>query len=37
MEIILVAVIMGVSYFVGCYLGHKLFVRKFKKQLTHLL
>lgn len=37
MTAFILAAVIAVSYFGGCYVGHKLFVKKFKKQLTNLL
>ena len=37
MTAFILAAVIAVSYFGGCYVGHKLFVKKFKKQLTHWL
>ena len=37
MGTLILAAVVSVSYFVGCYIGHKVFVRKFKKHLTNIL
>jgi hypothetical protein len=37
MGTLILATVVSISYFMGCYIGHKLFVRKFKKHLTNIL
>jgi len=34
MWVILVSAVVGVSYFSGCLIGHKLFLRKFGKKMS---
>lgn len=37
MGVLILATSVAISYFFGCMIGHKIFVKKFKKDLTHLL